>query len=230
MIDYSNPFLFFLRTFGQRLGLLRPLQHLARRLQTREYESAFRSELIKYIRPGQIIWDIGANEGFYVDLLLKLVGPNGTIVAFEPSPESYEILTQKFSGYPNVHLKNVALADQNGVASFFQSPTSVTNSLAYNKNATSQIRVMVERGDTYVTNYSPDVMKIDVEGYEYEVLKGMQKILSSPKLKCIFLEVHFSIMRERGFRGGPKSIVHMLTQAGLAVRWTDPSHLVASRA
>jgi FkbM family methyltransferase len=232
MIDYSNPFLFFLRTLGQRLGIfakLRPLLNLIERLRRRKYEGEIQSALVNHIHPGQVIWDIGANEGFYVDLLLELIGRDGIIVAFEPSPEVYDTLKQKFSGYPNVHLENVALSDKDGVGWFFQSATPVTSSLVYSEHATSKIQVSVKRGDSYAIRYFPDVIKIDVEGYEYEVLKGMPQILNSPKLKCIVLEVHFSILQQRGLRNAAKSIVHMLTEAGFVVRWTDRSHLLASR-
>ncbi len=232
MIDYSNPLLLFLRTLGQRCGIfakLQPLLTLIRRLRRQEYENEIRSALINHIHPGQVVWDVGANEGFYVDVMLELIGRAGIIVAFEPSPESYHVLEQKFSGCPNVRLENVALSDQDGAEWFFQSSVTVTNSLVYSKHATNKIEVSVKRGDTFAMRYFPNVMKIDVEGYEYEVLKGMPQILGSPRLKCIVVEVHFSILRKRGFGDAPKSIVRMLTEAGLTVRWTDPSHLLASR-
>jgi hypothetical protein len=126
-------------------------------------------------------------------------------------------------------LENVALSDQDGVGLFYQSPITATNSLVYSDNATSKLKVSIKRGDAYAIRYFPDVVKIDVEGYEYEVLKGMPQILSAAKLKCVILEVHFSILRKRGLYDAPKSIVQMLTRAGLTVRWIDPSHLLASR-
>ena len=230
MIDYSNPSLLFLRTLGRRLGILRPLFNLIRALRPREYESEVQSELLKHVRPGQVIWDVGANEGFYVELLLKLVGPAGKIVAFEPSLDSYGVLLQKYSACPNVHLENVALSDREGFAPFFLSPTKTTNSLVYTeKIATSEIQILTKRGDLYASSFFPDIVKIDVEGYELEVLKGMHHILTSQRLECLFLEVHFSILSERGVRDAPAVIVRMLTQAGLAVSWIDPSHLLASR-
>src|SRR6516225_10176705 len=104
-IDYSNPLLLFLRPLEKRLGIFRRLRPLHKFIRTDrppgEDESEVRSELIKHVHPGQVIWDVGANEGFYVDLLLKLIGRDGTIVVFEPSPNSYEILQQKFSASPN---------------------------------------------------------------------------------------------------------------------------------
>jgi hypothetical protein len=126
-------------------------------------------------------------------------------------------------------LENVALSDHDGVGWLFQSPFSPADSLVYDEHSTSKVQVAIKRGDTYAPKYLPDVVKIDVEGYEYEVLKGMPQILSSAKLECVFLEVHFSILRKRGIRNAPKSIVRMLTEAGFAVHWVDPSHLVASR-
>jgi len=232
-IDYSNPLLLFLRQLEKRLGIFRRLRPLHKFTRTDrppwEDESQVRSALIKHVHPGQVIWDVGANDGFYVDLLLKLIGQGGTIVAFEPSPESYGNLQQKFSASPNVYLENVALSDHDGVGWLFQSPLSLANSLVDDEHATSKLQVSIKRGDTYAPRHFPDVVKIDVEGYEYEVLKGMQQILSSTKLKCVVLEVHFSILRKRGMRNAPKSIVRTLTEAGLAVHWVDPSHLVASR-
>lgn len=231
MIDYSNRFLLILRSLGRRLGIARPLLNLVRRLRPREYEAEIRSELVKRIRRGQTVWDIGANEGFYTDLLLKLVGPGGIVVAFEPSPASFGILEKKYSSYPNVYLENVALSDREGVAPFFISPITVTNSLARNENfIKDEIQVSVKRGDSYASSLFPEIVKIDVEGFELEVLNGMHRILNSPRLECVFLEVHFSILSERGLPGAPATIVQMLTQAGLVVRWTDSSHLLACRA
>ena len=66
--------LVFLRTLGVRLGIIRRLQslrNLIRSLRRREHESEVRSALIQHIHPGQVIWDVGANEGLYVDLMLE---------------------------------------------------------------------------------------------------------------------------------------------------------------
>lgn len=230
MIDYSNNLLLFLRTVGRRLKILRPLRRLAGYFRPQEYESELRSELVKHTMPGQVIWDIGANVGIYVELLLSLVGPGGTVVAFEPSPKSFDVLKKKYSRIPNVRLENVALSDRDGVAPFFETPATTTSSLDRRETlATNEIEIAVKRGDSYASGHFPNIVKIDVEGHELEVLNGMQGILKSANLECVFLEMHFSILSEQGRPNAPATIVRMLRQAGLAVRWIDSSHLVACR-
>jgi FkbM family methyltransferase len=230
-MDYSNPWLVRLRSIGQRLGILRPVLGLFRRLTRHDYEDAFRSALLTGIQPGQVVWDVGANVGLYSELFAQLAGPAGRVVAFEPSPRSYKILCDKFFGNPNVTVENVALTDWEGVAPFYQSDYSPTDGLS-NRAGDAAIRtdVQVRRGDAYIDRFSPEVIKMDIEGYEVEALQGMPRILSSPRLKYIFLEVHFLLMKQRGLHDASTRIVGMLKEAGFAVRWTDPSHLVASRA
>jgi hypothetical protein len=57
----------------------------------------------------------------------------------------------------------------------------------------------------------------------------MSDILLSGQLKYPFIEVHFSILADRGQAGAPREIVHLIKQAGMHIDWLDPSHLVASR-
>jgi hypothetical protein len=75
----------------------------------------------------------------------------------------------------------------------------------------------------------PTVVKIDVEGYECEVLAGLSRHLSDPKVRLIGVEVHFGILRERRLGDGPRQIENLLSRSGFAVRWTDASHLIAAR-
>ena len=78
--------------------------------------------------------------------------------------------------------------------------------------------------------FPPNVIKIDVEGFELEVLKGMRDILISAQLKYLFMEMHFSILADRhGHADAPKAITDQLRRASMHVNWLDPSHLVASR-
>jgi predicted methyltransferase len=120
-IDYSNPILWGVRLLlGRKLGVLRPIVGLSRRIRRRSYEADFDAALMKCIRPGWTVWDVGANEGYYTSKFSRAV-ESGTVVAFEPSPRTFERLKKQFGLTPNVRLENVALADKDGEASFFVS-------------------------------------------------------------------------------------------------------------
>jgi hypothetical protein len=91
----------------------------------------------------------------------------------------------------------------------------------------------VRRGDALAAELglpAPNVVKIDVEGYEWEVLQGLGNLLARPALRAVFVEVHFSILHERGLDGAPPQIVALLESAGFAIQWLDLSHLVAASA
>jgi hypothetical protein len=75
----------------------------------------------------------------------------------------------------------------------------------------------------------PNAIKIDVEGFEYEVLNGLGDYLRAVELRLIGIEVHFEILNNRGFEKAPILIEKMLTDSGFFVRWPDPSHIVAIR-
>ena len=93
-------------------------------------------------------------------------------------------------------------------------------------------KVELATGDALVVEgraAPPNVLKIDVEGFELDVLQGMPKQLASPLLKHIFIEVHFTLLEERGLDGVPSQIERLLRAAGFAVEWLDPSHIHARR-
>jgi hypothetical protein len=72
-------------------------------------------------------------------------------------------------------------------------------------------------------------VKIDVEGFEEEVLKGGVATFSEPSCRHVLVEVHFSRIDERGLGDAAARIVKMLKHWGYIIRWVDASHLHASR-
>lgn len=109
--------------------------------------------------------------------------------------------------------------------------TATTNSLAGSTTpSTAIINVEVTTGDAALGKFAvPNVVKIDVEGYEPEVLRGMINTLQSPSLRAVFIEVHFSVLNSRGCGAEPKKMVGLLKKSGLMVKWVDPSHIAAYR-
>lgn len=159
------------------------------------------------------------------------VGAEGRVLAFEPSPAAIEQLKASSQKLHNVEIVNAALSDFDGESEFFASDTgeSVTDGFAPKSAGARLVKVPTARGDTFGFRVPPSIVKIDVEGFELEVLRGMTEVLRSPKLRGVFIEVHFLASVERGEAQAPARLVETLRDAGLSYRWVDASHLVAVR-
>lgn len=96
--------------------------HFANQIRNRSFKTA-ESEDREYARlhewagPGDWVLDIGANVGNYTARLSEIVGAAGRVLAFEPVPENFELLTANIARFPlrNVTLLNVAVSDQVGL-------------------------------------------------------------------------------------------------------------------
>ncbi|GAA4043543.1 FkbM family methyltransferase [Parerythrobacter jejuensis] len=232
-MDYSSGWIMALRRIGQRMGILRPMQRLYRRVFRIDYEQAFDSALKNRVQAGDTVWDVGANIGHYAPQFADWTGPDGNVIAIEPSPSSLPELRAAVAGLANVTIKEVALSDENGTTEFFLSTegASANEGLSKVGSDTGMVghTVTVMRGEQLAVTHSPHVIKIDVEGFEFEVIEGLGTSLDDPRLHTIAVEVHFQTLARRGQAGAPARLVEMLDAAGFDVRWTDPSHLVATR-
>lgn len=131
----------------------------------------------KFIKPGNTVIDAGANIGYYTHLASKLVGNNGHIYSYEPVPKALEIL--KHNAPSNVTILNKALSDKSGTFDFFIQEGIVTSSLKPDASGT-KIEVEVSTLDEEFKNQKSEVhfIKIDVEGFELNVLKGAISIIN----------------------------------------------------
>lgn len=93
------------------------------------------------------------------------------------------------------------------------------------------ISVEVRTGDSLVKEFGqPSVIKVDVEGWELELLQGMRSVLESGDCRFLICEVHFSLLAKRGTPNAPREIENLMRGVGFPqVRWIDRSHLVAKR-
>jgi FkbM family methyltransferase len=156
------------------------------------------------------------------------------VLAFEPSPATLAILRSRCGNLLNVELVNVALSDADGLAHFHESGAEgdPNNGLLHASASGSVVEVAVRRGDSLCrerSNVVPNCIKIDVEGFEKEVLDGLSATLRSSHVRNVFVEVHFQILASRGLSEAPAHIKRLLTECGFHVMWVDPSHLIAER-
>lgn len=199
------------------------------------------SAIVDLLTPGDVVWDIGANAGYFSVIMAQRVKPNGRIVAFEPEPRIREVLIKniELNNLDNVSILPVALGDKSSVMNILSSKaaSSGAHRLAYSgadtADGTQAIEIEVTTGDQIIaqnTAPSPTVLKIDVEGFEEEVIKGLSAALGNHKLRAVICEVHFALLEERGQRLAPKRIADRLRELGFTQQdWPDASHLLAVR-
>ena len=191
---------------------------------------------LKYLQPGEIVWDIGANAGFYSSIASKLVGAEGQVFSFEPNPQNFQLLAENIAllMLPNCKPLQLAIADYEGEAKMENADRlSPESSLILGGNPVSEnaITVSVTSGDALVRKRespTPDFIKVDVEGYELEVLRGMTTVLASPRCRKLFCEVHFALLAKRGLTDAVKEMRGLLRKSGFSqLRWVSRSHLLA---
>jgi FkbM family methyltransferase len=142
-----------------------------------QYESRSVELLKRLIVPGMKCIDVGAHIGFYTCLMTSLVGETGKVFAFEPAPFHYDLLLRNIQENhfePTVKTYNVACSDTSG--SVDVSKVSNMFVVGYNGGST-QVSVKSVRLDDVIED-TIDLIKLDVEGHEPVVIRGMTSMLS----------------------------------------------------
>lgn len=156
--------------------------------------------------------DVGANRADLLEYFVKLA-KNGSHVAFEPLPHHADYIRKNF---PAVTLHQLALSDQNGQATFFQtlgddaySGLKITSD-APRVTGTQEIPVRIARLDDMLPeDYRVDLLKIDVEGAELGVLRGAQRTLNRYKPVVVF---EFQKERAESYGDGPVPYWELLVE------------------
>lgn len=209
------------------------------RVKSLEDDSELIGGLMRHGGPGKIAWDIGSNIGLYACMMAKSGGSDMKVIAFEPEPRAAARIKDNAArnDLENIEVLEIALGAEPGTASLAQEGdfSAGTHSLSSAKLDETAVHIDVEvnTGDRVVANGTaecPDIVKIDVEGFEEEVVDGMAETLANPKCAAILIEVHFAILKRNGKEGAANRILDKLTAAGLKNHnWIDASHILATR-
>jgi FkbM family methyltransferase len=217
------------------------LNHLVYRLRTtlqptRGYEEPSSRALENSVKAGDVVWDIGANVGIYTELFCSWVGPEGHVVGFEPNPGPIAQIKDRLPDCSWLTLENVALGARNEISTLivekgYTQSGHIRHSSETEDSGKSVIPIQLTTGDQVCQRLGrvPNVIKIDVEGFEEEVLLGLDNTLLSPILRAVMVEVHFSALESRGQATAPVRIEKFLKNKGFRVRWVDPGHILAYR-
>ncbi len=151
----------------------------------RYYELGVQRTLDQLLREGDTMVDIGANIGMIALHARSLVGDSGRVICFEPNPGCAGAVERhmKMNGIRNVEVRRCALAAAPDTLTLnFTSEHSGTATLApVSGTVVKSIRVPVRVGDDELEHVTPKVIKIDVEGFELQVLQGLRKTLARHK-------------------------------------------------
>ena len=183
------------------------------------------SILMRSVEKGDVVFDVGANVGEFTILLAHSVGFQGKIHAFEPVPPTFERLCRKVEMTRlgnQIVLNRCAVSDNTGrstirmPAGVSTEASLVTHSVASwcSKSITSYDCAM-DTLDSYARNKGIDsinFVKIDVEGAEILVLKGMRAILAGSSPPILMLEIFPPWVQDFGF--SPNDIFELLHNAG----------------
>lgn len=150
-----------------------------------------------------VIFDVGANMGQYANLANKVFSGSATFYSFEPSLKTYAHLERAMRGHENIHTFNTALGSERGTATiYFEYSGSVQASLHPSGRPEKSEEIEVQCLDDFCEQRNIErihLLKIDVEGHEWHVLKGGQKMLDHGRIDCIQFEFGNSQVQSRHF-------------------------------
>lgn len=168
------------------------------------------NRILRSLSSGDIYWDVGANIGLHTIFPAKKVN-SGTVLAFEPHPSNSSRLKKNIdiNDLDNIDVMDVALSDADSSMELKledPDPGAGGNTLKSENRSgglfqdSDTISVNCISGDGLIDagHKIPETIKIDVEGAEMEVIKGMEGILSNDKCTNVFCEVHrhYSVSKE----------------------------------
>lgn len=147
------------------------------------------------VKEGMVVYDTGAHIGYFSLLFSKLCGKTGKVFSFEPDPDIFERLNQNIglNNAKNIFPCRLAVSDKKGKCFFEKMKVHSRGHLLDGvADAREAIEVETETLDNFVferKNSPPHIVKIDVEGAEGNVLRGMNRLLSLIK-PLVVCEVH----------------------------------------
>lgn len=159
-----------------------------------EYEKATTDAVMRLIKPGMNVINIGANIGYFTLLIARQVGPYGKVFAFEPSSSTAKFIQKNVdaNGYKNVEVHVKAVSNKRGKADFWIGGSSTHSFLSEMKTQSYPQLTKVEVETTTIDdflgekNIKIDFIMMDAEGSEKYILEGMSKTLkNNPDMEII---------------------------------------------
>jgi FkbM family methyltransferase len=189
-------------------------------------EPALQEIFGEYLHPGMVVYDLGANVGFFTLLAARIVGSGGKIFSFEADPDVAQQVKANSdrNAFPYVHVVQRAVWSRTGSVQFSRADTSrspdrgLGRVLASHETQEKTIAVSsIALDDFASTHPAPDFIKCDVEGAEYEVFMGARELISAhrPLVAC---EVHSD--------QNAVLLTRLFQELGYSLNWFTRSHFL----
>jgi FkbM family methyltransferase len=184
----------------------------------RWYDLEMQLLIADLVKPGETIVDVGANRGAFALAASRVVGSGGKVICFEPNPNCVKYLEDEIelNQIRNITLNQCGLAQKDDILTLtvpvINSGEGSFGKSQYKDNV--MFSVPVRRGDDVLDSENPTLIKIDVEGFETNVIRGLSKIIGrqSPVVitevesshlerACSSVEELKSVMERLGYKG-----------------------------
>lgn len=172
--------------------------------------------LAELLKPGDIFVDCGANIGIWSLVAAAAVGPLGAVFAFEPNPLTADKLFDNVhrSGFGNVNIRRAALGSAPGEV-YLLAESAHNLSRIVNKITSATVKVPVITLDSAMGNKQIAGCKLDVEGFELQILKGAENLLRNQQF---WLSIEFNSLQANANTLGQWDVHRLLKAAGYVPR------------
>lgn len=185
---------------------LDPFSHLGKILTNDElYEKDTCYMINKYIKKDSIFFDIGANEGFFSVVASKKI-ITGKIYCFEPQKNLLKIIEKNLlkNNFKNFFLLDFGIGESEYFTNlnvFQDTNTGASSILKKHFLNTKKTKIKIKSLDHFVSEerlYDQiDLVKIDIEGYEIQAIKGMENLLKEKKINTLLIDYHMHIVNNK---------------------------------
>jgi FkbM family methyltransferase len=218
-----------------------PTPTVAEYVQHLTGEKDMLTHFLDHLRPNDVVWDVGAAFGMYAVLGAKKLLPDGKVFAFEPEPHMRRLLIRngRSNDLHNLTVLPFALGATDKQATIFQSDTPNVGTTALVQRTDYKLKqrgtvVELRSGASLIRQTSvqpPTILKIDVEGAEHDVLRGLGNALNRSTLQLLYCEVHPHLLPL--FGSSAEALERSVSDAGFRVALRRPRgseyHLICMR-
>jgi FkbM family methyltransferase len=208
-----------------------PVYRFAYRIYKAYTDRAARQLLQKVLYNGAVAVDAGANIGIYSVFLSRCVGPNGVVHSFEPSPDNFMRLCSATRKLLNVRPCATVVGECSRQTILYVSDKLNVDHRAYVSEGNRRRALpvgMVALDDYFKPGERVDLLKLDIQGYEFHALQGAKRILNeNPDIKLL-LEFWPYGLKQAGVSGN--ELIEMLEGFGMNIMSMDADGLMPFKA